>query len=96
MRRNKQLKSLLFFGIILILVLVTLYSGLRILESTVLFGEQSSGNTSKTITRNGVDYFPRQDITTVLLMTADMGALVAYTLNMQYHLAKQIQALNRI
>ena len=68
----------MFFGIILILVLVTLYSGLRILESTVLFGEQSSGNASKTITRNGVDYFPRQDITTVLLMTADMGALVVF------------------
>lgn len=78
MRRNKQGRSLLFFGIILILVLVTLYSGLRILESTVLFGDHTFDGSSKTLTRNGIDYFPRQDITTVLLMTADMEALVIF------------------
>ena len=72
MRRKKQGKELLFFAVILILVLVILYSGLRILESTVLFRDQGDGGfISKTITRDGVDYFPRQDITTVLVMGID-------------------------
>ena len=63
----------MFFGVILILVLMMLYSGLQILESTVLYrGQgQETGFVSKTITRENVDYFPRQDITTVLVMGID-------------------------
>ena len=63
----------MFLTVILILVLVMLYSGLRILESTVLHpaGETQETFVSKTITREGVDYFPRQDITTVLVMGID-------------------------
>lgn len=57
---------------IVILVLVFLYSGLRILESTVFHSQQDGDSyVSKTITRSGVDYFPRQDITVVMLAGID-------------------------
>ena len=73
MKKHKYTKDIMFFSIILILVLVMLYSGLQILESTVLFHGQVDENpiVSKTITVNGVDYFPRQDITVVLVMGID-------------------------
>ena len=63
----------MFFALILILVLVMVYSGLRILESTVFYRGQGTQESfvSKTITRDGVEYFPRQDITTVLVMGID-------------------------
>lgn len=59
--------------IFLILVLAMIYGGLRIAESTVLFGNQTptGTKTSKTITVNGVDYYPRQDITVLLLIGID-------------------------
>ena len=73
MKKKKHGGELVFFGVILILVLMMLYSGLQILESTVLYREQNQVDTfvSKTITRENVDYFPRQDITTVLVMGID-------------------------
>ena len=73
MKKKKHGAELAFFAAILILVLVILYSGLQILESTVLHSGQDTAETfaSKTITRGGVDYFPRQDITTVLVMGID-------------------------
>ena len=63
----------MFYAVILILVLVMLYSGLQILESTVLYHGQDAEPTidSKTITVDGVEYFPRQDITVVLFMGID-------------------------
>ena len=72
MRIKKHVREAVFFAVILILVLTMLYSGLRILESTVLRPVQDEETfVSKTITRDGVDYFPRQDITTVLVMGID-------------------------
>ena len=73
MKKHKHKKDLVFFAVILILVLVILYSGLRILESTVLHRGSGSGGTiaSKTIEVDGVSYFPRQDITVVLLLGID-------------------------
>ena len=74
------LKNTLFVCIILILVLVVLYSGLRILESTVLFQEEvTMQTTSKTIRRDGVKYYPRQDITVVLLMGINQEGKVTPT-----------------
>jgi len=68
-----------FACIILVLVLVMVFSGLRILESTVLHSEQgpSENGSSKTIVRDGVEYFPRQDITTVMLLGIDEFGEVA-------------------
>ena len=80
MRKKNHLADMAFFGVVLILVLVMLYSGLQILESTILYQgqEESVGNsTSKTIVRNDVEYFPRQDITTVLVMGIDQFGPVA-------------------
>lgn len=79
MNRKLALRALLVC-IILILVLVVLYSGLQILESTVLLQEQSQmQTTSKTITRDGVKYYPRQDITVVLLMGINQSGPVVQT-----------------
>ena len=73
MNRRKTLRSFVYFCLILILVLVMLYSGLRILESTVL--HSGSGETeqyqSRTIVRDGVEYYPRQDITVVMVLGID-------------------------
>ena len=73
MKRRRHKKRIVLVSVILILALVTLFSGLRILESTVLHQGPSMQETqpSKTITRDGVDYFPRQDITTVLVLGID-------------------------
>ena len=73
MKKHKHRKDAVFFAVILILVLVILFSGLQILESTVLHHGDGSDSTiaSKTITVDGVSYFPRQDITVVLVMGID-------------------------
>lgn len=70
-KRNKM--NVAFVAVVLILVLVMIYSGLRILESTVFYGDPTAQteHETKTITRNGVDYFPRQDITVILAMGID-------------------------
>lgn len=72
MRKNKRGNPVIIIAI-LILVLVLLYSGLQILESTVFNKPTTTdqGGTSKTIVRDGVEYFPRQDVTIVLLSGID-------------------------
>ena len=73
MKRNLKRWNVVLIIAILILVLVLVYSGLRILESTVF--TKSTGHTqdapSKTIHRDGVDYYPKQDITVVLVAGVD-------------------------
>lgn len=70
MRRKKQtLVKALFVCVALILVLGIVYSGLQILELTVFYGQEREFEVeTKTITRKGVKYFPRQDISVILLM----------------------------
>lgn len=64
--------KLIFSCLALVLVFVILYSGLQILELTVLFApKQMEVQVRKTVTKDGVDYYPRQDITTVLIMGID-------------------------
>ena len=59
--------------IILVLIVVFIYSGLQILESAVFYkdGEVSAPVETKTVVRDGVSYFPRQDIDVFLLMGID-------------------------
>ena len=72
MSKRKTRSRFVVVALILILVLVMIYSGLRILESTVFYREQAQEPVhTKTITRNGMDYFPRQDITVLLVMGID-------------------------
>ena len=72
MKNSKHSNKLFLLLLILVLLAVVLYSGMRILESVVLSPDSGEvGFTSKTVTKDGVDYFPRQDITTVLIMGVD-------------------------
>ena len=69
---SKRTKRMLFAGAVLILVLVMIYSGLRILESTVFYVPQAQEPVQrKTVVHNDIAYFPRQDITTILVMGID-------------------------
>ena len=66
-------KSILYVCIFLLLVAGLIFSGLQLLESTV-YSDQSMETeewTSKTVTVDGVEYFPRQDITVVMALGID-------------------------
>lgn len=73
MKKRKYTKEFAFLSVILLLSLVMVYSGLRVLESTVLYPRQTveSSAPKKTVVKDDVAYFPRQDITTVLVMGID-------------------------
>jgi len=71
MSRHKHAKKTAMLALILILVLGLVFSGLRILESTVFLPEVEETLVSKTVTRDGIDYFPRQDITVVMALGID-------------------------
>ena len=73
MKKRSSFKDNFTRLILLVLVIVILYSGLRILESTVLYAPEPATDptATKTITRDGVDYFPRQDITVVMVLGID-------------------------
>ncbi len=72
MNKRERIKNAAYLVVILMLVFVFLISGLRILESTVLhYHEQQQELNKKTIIRNGIEYFPRQDITVILVMGID-------------------------
>ena len=80
MSKQKPKGNVVYFCIILLLVLVMIFSGLQILESTVFYTGQEPGKptTSKTIVRDGVEYFPRQDITVLMILGVDkMGPVQA-------------------
>ena len=80
MDKKKPHSGVLFYCIVLVLVIMVLYSGLQILESTVLFNKQGQDSTiaSRTIKRNGISYYPRQDITVVMLVGIDQfGEMVS-------------------
>lgn len=78
-KKHGSVNKLLYFFALLILILVFLISGLRILESTVFHteSEEEPQGQRKTIVREGVEYFPRQDITVVLVMGIDQDGPVA-------------------
>lgn len=73
MRKHKRLKVFIFSCVLLALLLGILYGGLQILESTVLHQGTVTAEPmqTKTITRDGVDYFPRQDVTVVMVLGID-------------------------
>ena len=73
MDKKKPRSGVLFYFVVLVLVLMVLYSGLRILESTVFLKDRGAEATiaSRTIERDGISYYPRQDITVVMLVGID-------------------------
>ena len=70
-RRTKNSPVLII--IILLLVAVLIYSGFRVIDSFVSSGnvETESISSSKTITRDGIQYYPRQDITVLMILGID-------------------------
>ena len=73
MNWRKIAGKIAYLCVILILVLVMIFSGLQILESTVFHDGQGTEETipSKTIVRDGIEYFPRQDITVLMVLGID-------------------------
>ncbi len=71
--KRKEIEKLLFICVAFALTLILLYSGLRVLEVTVLrsSGEEAFRVETKTVVKDGVSYFPRQDITVVLVLGVD-------------------------
>ena len=74
MNKPGNTSRLLLLCGILVSVLIVFYCGIR-LQGSAVFSDKASSDTEqttrKTITYNGVDYFPRQDITVVLAMGID-------------------------
>ena len=87
---RKLLWKLAFTSIALILVFLMVYSGLRIWESTVFLKElEQVTHGSKTLSIDGVDYYPRQDIFVVLLMgMEEKGANRGFILDGSYTATK--------
>ncbi len=79
MSKRKKPMRFALAALVLALVLVMIYSGLRILESTVFYAvpEQETAVPRKTLEYGGTEYFPRQDITTILVMGVDEEGPVA-------------------
>ena len=79
MTKNKKKYSVITTALIVILAVVVAFSGYKIFDSIV--NEENSQETessTKTVTVDGVDYFPRQDITVLMLMGIDeRGPVVA-------------------
>jgi len=84
MRISRRVKRLIYSCFVLLLAVVLLYSGLKVLEATVLRSDVDEETfVSKTISRGNAEYFPRQDITVVMVMGIDQYGKVeestAYT-----------------
>jgi len=78
MYKQNRIKKVVYFSAVLVLIVVIMFSGLQILESTVLHISHDQNGTveSKTITRNGIEYFPRQDLDLYLVMGIDRMGVV--------------------
>ena len=67
--KKKNTVKVVFICVLLFLLLVIAYSGLRILESTVFLKQQVEEPTSsKIVVYEDARYFPRQDITTLIVI----------------------------
>ena len=73
MKKREMIQKAVYACVILILLFVIGYSGLQILESTVLYPEQQTEPTtvSKTVLWDGIPYYPRQDITIIMILGID-------------------------
>ena len=71
MNKKADIKRILSVCLIVVLSFVILFSGARILNILLARKTPVDPTESKTIERNGVKYFPRQDITVMLVMGID-------------------------
>ena len=71
MQKRTTIRKIISFGAILFLILVILLCAAKIAESAMRNDVQEEVVTKKTITVDGVAYFPRQDINVLLVMGID-------------------------
>lgn len=73
MEKKKRRGKPVLLILILLLIIVFIYSGLQVLESTVFNRQevQEQPVKSRTILRDGVEYYPRQDMTVLMLAGTD-------------------------
>lgn len=85
MGKTPKPRGSVFLRVIGILAIAAMFGGLWLWESTDFFGngEVRVDRVSRTVTRNGVEYFPRQDITVVMVLGTDqygpVEASIGYT-----------------
>lgn len=71
MMRDKMWFRIVLVCVVLILLFLMIYSGLRIMESTVFSDRQDEQIKTRTIVRDGIRYYPRQDISVVMVLGID-------------------------
>lgn len=71
MNDRRHISQIVYIGVILLLVFVTLCSLAQILNGFFGGELEEQETTSKTVIKDGVAYFPRQDITTVMVLGID-------------------------
>ena len=64
-------KKVLPLVLAVVLLCLMIYGGLRIMEPAVISNERKDGNTTKTIVKDGISYYPRQDISVVMVLGID-------------------------
>jgi len=69
--RKKLCKKLLPIVAAVILLILMIYGGLRVAESAVISNEQQNEITSKTIVKDSIAYYPRQDICVIMVLGID-------------------------
>ena len=69
MRKRIMMRAAAVAAILILLVLM-IYGGLQLMESA-FFSEEEPEVRTKTIVRDGVEYFPRQDLCVVMLLGVD-------------------------
>lgn len=92
MKIRRRTQKRLYICAILLLSAMLLYSGYQILQG-ITKQEVPARVESKTVTRDGVDYFPRQDITVFLVMGIDQFGKVEDSDTYNNHGAADMVAL---
>lgn len=72
-KKKTAKRNIVITALIVVLAIVVVFCGYKIIDAVTDTPVSDSGTTSstKTVTINGVDYFPRQDITVLMLMGID-------------------------
>ena len=71
MDKKKKKAPAFTLVLIAILVAVVIFSGLKVLSSIEKTVDNGTTSSTKTVTFNGEEYFPRQDVTVLMLMGID-------------------------
>lgn len=92
-KHQNTFRAIVIF-LILVLALVFVYSGVRVAEKFISPNRTEAGTSvSKTIMKDGVEYFPRQDLTVFMLMGIDRSGAVQESLSYNNRGAADMVAL---